>query len=229
MHDMSLKLVKEVLIRTIPVMTGYLVLGIGFGVLLEKAGYSFLWALLMSATIFSGTLQYVAVDILSGGASIISTAIMTVLINARYLFYSIANIDRYKGSGWKKPYLIFGLTDETYALIISGKAPKDTDQHLYNFLITLFDQIYWIIGSVIGTLAGAAMDFNTKGIEFIMTALFVAIFVDQWKENRNHLSAISGVVLTVACLAVFGPDKFLIPAMISITIALAVMRRWIEK
>ena len=209
-------------------MTGYVVLGIGFGVLLQKAGYSWIWALVMGLTMYSGTMQYVGVDLLSSGASVITTAIMALVVNARYIFYGLPMIDRYKNSGWKKPWLIFGLTDENFALLCSTEPPEGSSDHLYCLLVTIFDHCYWMIGCVLGVLLGSAMKFNTTGIEFVMTALFITVFVDQWRDTNNHIPALSGIAVTLICLLIFGKDNFLIPAMLLIVVVLALGRKYIE-
>lgn len=227
-YGMSKGLIKTVFIRTLPIMTGYVFLGIGFGVLLQKAGYGWVWALVMAISMYSGTMQYLGVDLLSSGASVITAAVMALVVNARYIFYGIPMIDRFKGAGWKKPMLIFGLTDENFALLCSTEAPEGSDDHLYCFLVSVFDQAYWIIGCVLGVLLGSAMRFNTQGIEFIMTALFVTIFVDQWRETKNHIPAILGVGITLACLLIFGEQSFLIPAMVIITLTLSLGRKYIS-
>lgn len=170
--------------QSLPVMAGYLVLGMGFGVLLETKGYGVFWALAMSLFIYAGSMQYVAIDLLTGGASLISAALMTLMVNARHLFYGISMIERYRDTGAAKPYLIFSLTDETY---------------------------------------------NTEGIEFAMTALFLVVFTEQWKSTKNHISAVTGVAASVVCLVIFGPDRFVIPAMAAITVLLTLMRGCFEK
>ena len=225
---MTLPLLKTVLVRTLPILTGYVVLGIGFGVLLANAGYSWIWAFFMSLTILSGTMQYLGVSLLASGASVISTAIMALAVNARYIFYGISSIERYKGAGWMKPYLIHTLTDENFALICSTEPPEGVDPHFYAFIVSLFDQSYWIIGSVLGALMGKALPFDSTGIEFVMTALFATVVVDQWKEEKNHIPVLCGLGLAAASLVIFGPEKFLIPALIGITLALSLGRRWID-
>ncbi len=226
---MSWKLLKTAIIKTIPVMMGYIVLGIGFGILFEKSGYGFWWAVAMSVFIFAGSMQYVAVGLITGGASLISTALTTLMVNARHLFYGVSMINQYKGTGWKKPYLMFGLTDETYSLVCNGDYPEGEDPHWYCFLVTLCDQCYWVIGTAIGSLLGSAITFNTAGIDFAMTALFVTIFVEQWLTTKEHRPALIGIGASVICLLVFGQETFLIPAMILITILLTVSRRVLEK
>ena len=225
---MSKNLLKTVFIRTIPIMTGYVVLGIGFGVLLQKAGYSWIWALVMGLTMYSGTMQYVGVDLLSSGASVITTAIMALVVNARYIFYGLPMIDRYKGSGWKKPWLIFGLTDENFALLCSTEAPEGSSDHLYCLLVTIFDHCYWMIGCVLGVLLGSAMKFNTTGIEFVMTALFITVFVDQWRETKQHIPALAGIGVTLICLLIFGKENFLIPSMVLIVVVLSLFKNKID-
>lgn len=226
---MNRNLLKIILVKTLPVMTGYVVLGMGFGILLESSGYGIGWALLMSVLIYAGSMQYLGVSLIASGASMISAALATLMVNARHLFYGISMIERYQGAGWKRPYLIFALTDETYSLVCSDEGPEGVDPHLYYFLISLFDQIYWIIGSLIGAWLGAALSFNSTGIDFAMTALFVTVFVEQWLTVKNHLPAIAGVIITVVCLVIFGSDLFLIPSMILILLCLSLGRKKLEK
>lgn len=223
------KTVKAAFVKSLPVFAGYIVLGIGFGVLLGKAGYGLIWALVMSVTMYAGTMQYVAVTLLSGGASLISTAVTTLLVQARHLFYGISMIDKYKGAGWKKVYLAFSLTDETYSLLCDGHYPERHNPHWYRFFVSLFNQSYWIVGCLIGNFLGTNVPFNSKGIEFAMTSIFVTVFVEQWKSTKNHLPAIIGVVCTAVCLAVFGSEDFLIPSMIAITVLLFVLRKPLER
>ena len=212
--------------QSVPIMAGYIVLGMGFGVLLESKGYGVLWAIAMSVFIYAGSMQYVAVNLITGGASVIATVLMTLMVNARHLFYGISMLDKYKNTGKYKPYLIFALTDETYSLVCSGTIPEGVDRNKYYFLVSLFDQIYWVIGSVIGSVVGSVLNFNTAGIDFSMTALFLVVFVEQWKSTKDHASAITGVAASVVCLLIFGAGNFVIPAMISITVILLLMRKF---
>lgn len=212
---------KKALKATFPVFSGYIVLGFGFGIILHSKGFGVPWAFFMSLFIYAGSMQYVAIDLLSGGASVITMAITTVLVNARHLFYGLSMIDKYKGSGKKKPYLIFSLTDETYSLVCTE---HEENSHRYHFLVSLFNHSYWILGSVIGAAVGSAFDFAPKGIDFALTALFVTVFVEQWLGSKDHIAAITGVLASVICLVIFGADNFLIPAMILITLALTVLR-----
>ena len=225
---MKKHIIRRSFIKSLPVMAGYIVLGIGFGILLRNAGYGVLWSFAMSLFIYAGSMQYVGVGLISGGASIITTAIATLMVNARHLFYSISMIDRYKGSGKYKPYLIFALTDETYSLLSDGTVPEgisqQNDVNLYRFLVSFFNQCYWVTGSVLGSLLGAVLPFSTEGIEFSMTALFIASFTEQWLKTRDHVPALTGLLGTLVCLIVFGPERFLIPAMLLITLVLTVLR-----
>ena len=217
--------VRAAFLDTIPVLTGYVFLGFGFGILLHQSGYGVIWAAAMSLFIYAGSMQYVAVSLLSSGAGLLTAAMTAFLVNARHLFYGISMVDAYKGAGKKKPYMIFALTDETYSLVSQDQAPEGMDRHAYCFLVSLFDQIYWVSGSILGSLAGSLLPINYEGIEFVLTALFVTIFVEQWLSTKNHLPAVIGVVSTVVCLLVFGRDAFLIPSMVIIAVVLTVMRK----
>ncbi|MBR5539202.1 MAG: AzlC family ABC transporter permease [Clostridia bacterium] len=197
----------------------------GFGVIMQSSGYGFWLVLAMSALIYAGSMQYLAVDLMCGGASLISAALTTLMVNARHLFYGISMVDKYKGTGKKKPYLIFALTDETYSLVCSGNEDKsDEERHRYCFLVSLFNHIYWVAGSVVGALLGEIIPFSTEGIDFALTALFVTVFVEQWKSTKNHIPAIVGVCASVVSLLVFGAGGFLIPAMLLITLLLSLPR-----
>lgn len=217
----SKQLLKTVVLTTVPVMAGYLILGMAFGILLADKGYNVLWALLMSTTIYAGSMQFVAVDLLSSGAAFLSAALMTLLVNARHLVYGISMLTKYRDMGKAKPYLVFALTDETYALLCSDP-PEGVDRKWFYLLVSACDQLYWIVGSVLGTLIGSALTINTDGIDFAMTALFVVIFVEQWLTNRDHVPALLGLGLTLVCLLIWGAERFLIPAMVLIVLVLSV-------
>ena len=222
---MNIQTIKQAFYKSIPVLAGYVVLGIGFGILMRNAGYGVLWAASMSVFIYAGSMQYVGVGLLSGGASALTTAITTIMVNARHLFYSISMIDTYKNAGKYKPYMIFALTDETYSLLCDGKVPDGVEPNLYRLLVSLFNHCYWIIGSIIGNLLGAVLSFSTAGTEFSMTALFVASFTEQWITTKDHIPAMTGLISTLLCLVVFGRENFLIPAMLLITLVLTFLRR----
>lgn len=213
--------IKKSLKATFPVFSGYIVLGFGFGIILHSKGFGVLWAFCMSLFIYAGSMQYVAIDLLSGGATAITMLLTTLLVNARHLFYGISMIDKYKDAGKIKPYLIFSLTDETYSLLCSENVQTS---HRYHLLVSLFNHIYWVSGSVIGAIVGSAFDFAPKGIDFALTALFVTVFIEQWLSSKDHTATITGVIISVICLVIFGAESFLIPTMIFITLSLTALR-----
>lgn len=225
MRAVSKDTVKKAFTATIPVMTGYLVLAIGFGILLKTKGYGVGWSIAMSGFIYAGSMQYLAIDLLCGGAGLLTTAVTTLMVNARHLFYGISMVERYQNTGKKKPYLIFALTDETYSLVCSEESVKGIKEPKeYYFLVSLFNQSYWVLGSIIGSLLGNIIPFNVEGIDFALTALFVTIFVEQWLTAKSHVPALIGVISSVVCLLIFGADSFLIPAMIVI-VALLILQK----
>ncbi len=223
---MNRKALKAVFLDTIPVMTGYLFLGAGFGILLtEKTGHGIFWAMAMGAFMFAGSGQYLAVSLLAGHASILSAAIATFLVNCRHIFYGISLLEPYKDAGRKKPYLIFALTDETYSLVTQNQPPEGMRRHTYCFLVSLLDHIYWIIGCGLGNFLGNVLPISFDGVEFVLTALFVTMFIEQWLTHKNHLPAIIGVAATALCLFVFGREIFLIPSMVLIALLLTVSKK----
>lgn len=217
--------IRTAFLDTVPVMTGYVFLGFGFGIVMYQSGYGALWSIAMSLLIYAGSMQYVAVGLLTGGAGFLTTALTTVVVNARHLFYGISMVDAYKGAGKKKPYMIFALTDETYSLVSQKQLPEEIDRHSYCFFVSLFDHCYWVGGTALGALAGNLLPLNFKGIEFVLTALFVTIFVEQWLSTKNHFPAVTGVAATTVCLLIFGKDIFLIPSMALIAGTLIMMQR----
>lgn len=225
----KLKTIKYAFVRSLPIMAGYIVLGLGFGVLLQSKGYGVGWALAMGGLIYAGSMQYVAIDLLAGGASLISAALMTLMVNARHLFYGISMLERYKDTGAAKPYLIFALTDETYSVVCSGDVPDGVDREKYYFWVSLLDQFYWVVGCVAGALLGSVLPFDTTGIDFSMTALFLVVMVEQWRSTRDHTPALVGLGVSLVCLLIFGSSNFLIPSMIGITAALTLLRGTMEK
>lgn len=217
--------IKSAFIATIPVLTGYLVLGFGFGIILKSAGYGILLAFAMSLLIYAGSMQYVAVGLLTGGASLLTAAVTTLMVNARHLFYGISMLTKYKGTGKLKPYLIFALTDETYSLVCGDNPDiKPAQRTNYCFFVSLFNHIYWVAGSVCGAVAGTLIKFNSEGIDFALTALFLTVFLEQWLTSKKHAPAIIGVAASVFCLVIFGSEKFLIPAMLIIALLLCLYK-----
>ena len=214
------KLLRTAFVATVPVMAGYVVLGLGFGMILKSKGFGIGWAFAMSFFIYAGSMEFVLIDLLTGGATLLTTAVTTLMVNARHLFYSISMVDEYKGAGAKKPYMIFALTDETYSLVCAG-APEGVNRHAYYFAVSALNQLWWLCGSVLGGILGTALHFNTEGIDFALTALFITVFVEQWLSIKNHIPALIGVAASLVSLLVFGADSFLIPAMIGITVLLS--------
>ena len=210
---------------SIPVLAGYVVMGIGFGVLLASHGYGPLWAVAISTLMESGSMQFVGIDLLASGASVISTAIMTVMVQIRHIFYSVSMVGPYKEYGKKKWYMAGALTDETYALLCNLDLPEDVDEEKYCLAVTAMDHSYWVIGGLIGDIIGISVDFDFTGIDFAMTAIFITMATDQWMKNKDHRPAIIGLVASLGCLIAIGPENFLIPTMILITLALLVMRK----
>lgn len=210
---------------TVPVLIGYLAIGIAFGLMLEAIGYNFIWAFFMSLTIYAGSGQYLGVSLLNLGAALSEVALLTFILNFRHIVYGLSMLEKFQTiHGWRKFYMIFSLTDETYALLTSAKAPEGMRPADFYFAIALLDHSYWILGSVIGSVAGALLRFDTTGVDFAMTALFVVIAVGQWKENPRHLPAILGGVCTFLSLYLIGPDQFLIPALGAIIVLLLALR-----
>ncbi|MBE6870459.1 MAG: branched-chain amino acid transporter AzlC [Ruminococcaceae bacterium] len=219
------KTLKQSFVATIPVMTGYLVLGFGFGIILKANGYSILLALAMSVFIYAGSMQYIAIGLLTGGVSLITAFLTTLMVNARHLFYGISMLDKYRGTGKIKPYLIFALTDETYSLVCHDNANVTAEsRNNYYFFVSLFNHIYWVAGSLLGAAVGSLVKFNSEGIDFALTALFLTVFIEQWLSTKKHSPAIIGVSVSVICLAVFGSEKFLIPAMLVIALLLSLIK-----
>ena len=220
---MKKQAIRAAFADTVPVMTGYLFLGFGFGILLDQNGFGLAWSVAMSLFIYAGSMQYVAVGLMAGGAGLLTTALTTLMVNARHLFYGISMVDAYRGARPKKPYLIFALTDETYSLVSQRRTPDGLSRHGYCFLVSLFNQCYWVAGSALGSLAGRLIPINYEGIDFVLTALFVTIFVEQWLSTKDHRPALVGLGSSAVCLLIFGADLFLIPAMVLISGILTAM------
>ena len=221
--------VKKAFVDSVPVAAGYIVLGIGFGFILNTKGYGLPWAMAMSLFIYAGSMQFVCINLITSGASLAAAALTTLMVNARHLFYGISMIDRYRGTGKAKPYLIFALSDETYSLVCRDNidVPKEK-LTAYFFLVSLLDQAYWNIGTFIGSSAGYLLNINSDGMDFALTALFITIVTEQWLSSDRHRPAIIGGAVSVICLLVFGPSNFLIPAMIAITIGMFAIRKMEE-
>lgn len=213
---------------TVPVLLGYLFVGLAFGVLLRQGGYGPLWAAGMSAAVYAGSMQFVMLNFLGGGFSLVQVALMTLAVNFRHLFYGLSFTERFRQMGKKRWYMIYSLTDETYSLLCSQRAPEGVEQGQFFFAIALLDELYWIAGAVLGTVVGGLLPFDTTGIDFAMTALFIVIFTEQWLSYPTHLPAILGLCCAVISLVIFGPSNFILPALIVTVTMLFACRRYLE-
>ena len=219
---------RKAFLRTIPVLMGYGVLGIAFGLLLDQAGYHWVWALGISCIVFAGSMQFVLVGLLAQQASLTTVAITTLLVNSRHIFYGLSFIERFRSMGRRAYYMIFSLTDETYALLCAtGDVGSKEERDALSFRIALFNQCYWVAGSVIGAVLGSYITFDITGIDFAMTALFTVIFTEQWLAARTHAPALIGVFCAVGSLLLFGPEHFLLPALVIAVTLLLMLKRWI--
>lgn len=221
---MKMKALKAAFPYTVPVLLGYLFLGIGFGILLSSKGFAIGWAVLMSTVIFAGSMQYAAISLLTTPTGILTAALLTLTVNARHLFYGLSLIEKFRNMKGKKPYMIFALTDETYSLLCSTKTPDGVDSNWFSFFIALLDHLYWIVGTLIGAAAGSILSFDWTGIDFAMTALFVVIFTEQWESAANHTPALIGLLATVLCLIFVGSQNFIMAAMLLIFLLLTLFR-----
>ena len=223
------KAFKAAFPHTIPIFAGFWFLGITYGLYMKVSGFSFWYPLFMSMIIFAGSMEFITVNMLLGAFHPLQAFLMTLMINARHLFYGISMLDKFKGTGAKKPYLIFGMCDESFSINYSADIPEDVDKGWFMFFVTLLNQIYWVSGATLGGIFGGFIKFDTTGLDFAMTALFVVIFLEQWLKEKNHINAVLGIVLAVICLVIFGPENFMIPSMISILTALTLLRGTLEK
>lgn len=215
--------------NTIPIFAGFWFLGMTYGIYMNVSGFSFWYPMLMSLTIFAGSIEFVTVNMLLGAFNPLQALAMTLMINARHLFYGISMLEKYRGTGWKKFYLIFGMCDESFSINYTARIPKDVDRGWFMFAVTLLNHFYWFSGATLGGIFGSLIHFNTEGLEFVMTAMFIVIFLEQWMKEKDHRSGILGLVLSGICLIAFGADHFIIPAMLAILAVLTVMRTKIEK
>ena len=215
--------------HTIPIFAGFWFLGMTYGIYMNVSGFSFLHPLLMSLTIFGGSLEFVAVKMLLSPFAPLQVLIMALMIQARHLFYGISMLDSFKGTGFKKPYLIFGMCDETFSINYSAKIPNTIDRGWFMFFVTLLNQFYWVSGAALGGILGSLISFNTEGLDFVMTAMFVVIFLEQWLKEKNHATAVIGITVSALCRICFGADSFMIPTMVCILLFLTVFRKSIEK
>ena len=214
---------------TIPIFAGFWFLGMTYGIYMNVSGFSFWYPMVMSLTIFAGSVEFVAVNLLLGAFNPLQALAMTLMINARHLFYGISMLDRFRGTGLKKIYLIFGMCDETFSINYTAKIPEDVDRGWFMFFVTLLNHFYWVFGATLGGIFGSLITFSTEGLDFVMTAMFVVIFLEQWLKEERHTSSLLGIGISLLCLIAFGADNFIIPAMFGILIILTLLRRPLEK
>ena len=214
---------------TIPIFAGFTFLGLTYGIYMNVSGFPFWYPMIMSLTIFAGSMEFVAVNLLLGAFDPLQALAMTLMLNARHLFYGISMLEKYRGTGWKKIYLIFGMCDESFSINCTAQVPEGVDRGLFMFFVTLLNQLYWVSGATLGGIFGSLIRFNTEGLDFVMTAMFVVIFLEQWLKEKNHVSSLLGLGLTALCLVFLGPDKFMIPAMAAILGVLLLLRTPMEK
>jgi 4-azaleucine resistance transporter AzlC len=226
---MKKKALKAAFPYTIPIFAGFWFLGLAYGIYMNTSGFSFVYPMVMSILIFGGSLEFVAVEMLLSPFAPVQTIIMTLLIQARHLFYGISMLDKFKNMGWKKFYLIFGMCDETFSINYTADIPEDVDKGWFMFFVTLLNHLYWVSGATIGGLVGSLITFNTDGISFVMTSMFVVIFMEQWMKEKHHISAYIGLGVAALCLILFGADSFMIPTMVLIVALLAAFRKPMEK
>ncbi|MDR7871096.1 MAG: AzlC family ABC transporter permease [Tissierellaceae bacterium] len=219
------KALKAAFPYTIPVLTGYIFLGMAYGILMSSKGYGIGWTALFSIIVYAGSAQYLAINFLTSIFNPIYALLMTLVVNARHIFYGISMLGRYRDIKRFKPYLIFGMTDETFSIVCSVDSPVGVDKDWFYFFITLLNHIYWFLGSILGGIVGPLITFNTKGLDFVLTALFVVIFLGQWKTNKGRKPAVIGVLCSAICLIIFGPNNFIIPSMIAIIGVLSITRK----
>ena len=216
---------KKALTAALPVMYSYLIIGMGFGMVVQSRGYGALWAGAMSVFIYAGSMQFVALELIGSGASLLTAAITTVMVNLRHVFYGLSMVDKYKTTGAFKPYLIYALSDETYSLVCNPPELLPGEERVFYLLVSAMDQASWVLGSILGGLLGAALPFSTEGVDFALTALFVSVVAEQWLSSKDHTPALLGLGLSLLCLLLFGADQFLLPAMVLILLGLSLYRR----
>ena len=215
--------------HTVPILTGFLFLGMTYGVYMSSLGFSWIYPTLMALTIYAGSMEFVTANMLLGAFNPLQAFAMTLMVNARHLFYGLAMLDRFRGLGWKKLYLIFGMCDETFSVTCSVRAPEGVDEGWFMTFVTLLDQLYWVLGAALGGLCGTLLTLNTEGLDFVMTAMFVVIFLENWLKEENHTSSLLGLALPLVCLVLFGAQSFILPSMAAILLALTALRGRLEK
>ena len=215
--------------NTIPIFAGFLFLGIAYGIYMNQSGFKFYYPMFMSFIIFAGSVEFATVSWLLGSFDPINIFFLTLMINARHLFYGLSMLEKYNIPGWKKLYLIYGMCDESFSINATVDVPKDIDKGLFMFFVTMLNQIYWVAGATIGGIFGSFIPFDTKGIEFVMTALFVVIFLENWLKEKDHSASVIGLFISFICLMIFKGTNFIIPSMIIILSVLTLLRGRLQK
>jgi 4-azaleucine resistance transporter AzlC len=222
--ETAIKALKAAFPQTIPIMAGYVFLSIAYGVYMNAFGFNFLYPMFMSMLIYAGTVQFVAVGLLMAVFDPLNAFFLTLMINARYLFYGISMLNKYRINGLKGAFLVFGMSDETFSINLTADIPEDIDEGWFMFFVTILNYTYWVSGSILGGLFGELIEFNTKGLEFAMTAMFIVIFLEQWLKEKSHYSSLLGLGVSASCLIIFGSDNFIIPSMIVILLILTLKK-----
>ena len=225
MKNSKLAALRAAFPYTVPIFAGFWFLAMAYGIHMSVSGFSFVYPMVMSAVIYGGSLEFVAVSMLLSPYAPLQTFLMTLMIQARHLFYGISMLEKYKNLGPKKYYLIYAMCDETFSINYTAKIPDGVDRGWFYFFVTLLNQLYWVSGATIGGLLGSLIHFDTTGLNFVMTAMFVVIFMEQWMKEQRHFSELIGFAAAVGCLLLFGADSFLIPTMICILAALSSLRK----
>ena len=227
-YETQLRALRAAFPYTIPIFAGFWFLGLTYGIYMNVSGFSFLYPMFMSLTIFAGSVEFVTVNLLLGAFNPLQALFLTLMVNARHLFYGLSMLDKFRGLGWKKVYLIFGMCDESFSINYTAQIPPDVDRGWFMFFVTLLNHFYWFSGSTLGGVFGGLIQFDTQGLDFVMTAMFVVIFLEQWLKDKSHVSALVGLGASAACLALFGPDDFIIPSMLAILGSLTLLRGPLE-
>lgn len=226
---MRRRALKAAFPHTIPIFTGFWFLGMTYGIYMNVSGFPFWYPMVMSLTIFAGSVEFVAVNLLLGAFNPLQALAVTLMINARHLFYGLSMLEKYRGNGWKDFYLIFGMCDESFSINYTAEVPEGIDRGWFMFFVTLLNHFYWFFGAALGGIFGSLIQFDTEGLDFVMTAMFVVIFMEQWRKEKEHVSSLVGFGVTLLCLIAFGAERFLIPAMVLILGVLTFLRRPLER
>ena len=228
-YETQLRALRAAFPYTIPIFAGFWFLGLTYGIYMNVSGFSFLYPMFMSLTIFAGSVEFITVNLLLGAFNPLQALFLTLMVNARHLFYGLSMLDKYRGLGWRKVYLIFGMCDESFSINCTAPIPEGVDRGWFYFFVTLLNHFYWFSGSTLGGIFGGLIHFDTQGLDFVMTAMFVVIFLEQWLKDKDHTSALTGLGASAVCLALFGSDDFIIPALLAILGSLPLLRGPLER